>query len=327
MKIAVLGSGAVSKRLLEHLEESGFDDEITVYSDHTDLVCSKNKEYHTKKYKELGIRYFDVVFGCLSKDKTEELFPFMRTKLLIDNSELFRLNATIPLVVGNVNSHLISKDTTIVANPNCVVLMLAHLLLPLSQSFEIKKVICTTLQSVSGLGVGGLNRLAEEESDNEFLEGEVLPRFTFNGEAKTMYGNIVPLVGAIENNLSTHEENKISEEFKKLIAPNFEISTTCLRVPVKHGHTAVVHVTLNEPYDQTRLLRFIDLKTRLHYQEFITLKDAIADRIRVSITRIKPDPLCPYAFFATLFSDNLSLGAAYNSFLVYQTYRRLNNVL
>lgn len=327
MNIAVLGSGAVSKRLLEHLSESGFNDEITVFSDHTDLVYCGDKEYRTQKYKELGAGYFDVVFGCLSKEKTEELFPYIKTRLMIDNSELFRLNSTIPLIVGDVNSHLISRDTTIVANPNCVVIMLSHLLIPLSQSFEIKKVICTTMQSVSGLGLGGINRLAEEESDNEFLEGEILPRFSFNGEAKTLYGNIVPLVGEIENNLSTHEENKISEELRKLISPNFEISSTCLRVPIKNGHTAVIHVTLNEPYDQTKLLRFIDLKTKLNYQEFLTLKDGIADKTRVSITRIKPDPHCPYAFFATLFSDNLSLGAAYNSFSVYRIYRRLNNVL
>lgn len=327
MKIAILGSGLVAATLVKILEKAQVEDELTFFSDHVDSIDYRGQPQLVRRYEELKKNRFDVVFGCLDETKTRELYPEIKAGLFVDNSELFRLTPTVPLLVGDLNSHLLTGSTIVASNPNCVVLMAAHLLLPLSKVFPIKKVVMTTMQSASGLGRKGLENLKKERADNEYLDQEVMPRFTLNEDLTTLFNNVIPVVGSLESNGSTHEENKIAEELRKIIGPNFEIASSCYRIPVDYGHTASLHVTLEDPVDLNRLTRFIELNTPLVFRDVASLREGISDPTKVTITRIKGDQFCPYAFSATLFSNNLTVGAAYNSFLIYQNYRRLNNVL
>jgi aspartate-semialdehyde dehydrogenase len=56
---------------------------------------------------------------------------------------------------------VLSKDSRLIANPNCTTGIAAVVLWPLHQSFRIKKLIISTYQAASGAGAEGMTELLE----------------------------------------------------------------------------------------------------------------------------------------------------------------------
>lgn len=316
MKLAILGTGLVALKLNEYLKNDGYLADI--YS------SRKNKKF--LDYKELENNEYDVVFGCLDGEKTKEIYPKVKAKIFIDNSECFRLNKNYPLYIAGVNENIINKETKLVANPNCVAIMLASFLMPFSKAFKIKKVIVNSLQAVSGMGQKAKDYFLMERSDFEYFDQDVTPRFSLNGELIQILDNVIPLVGEIEKDGISHEERKISEELEKLI-PNIEVATMCYRIPVLNGHTASLHITLDENFDKNKVLRFIETKLNIKYIEICSLKESLKNSEDIYATRLKKDPYCPYGFFITLMSNNITIGAAYNSYRAFKKYEESNKIL
>ncbi|HBD06074.1 MAG TPA: hypothetical protein DCY93_01525 [Firmicutes bacterium] len=323
MKIAILGSGLVAKKIASYLTE----EELVFFSTAEQEIKINNKTYRSKKYEELENEKFKVAFGATTSENIEKHYKKLHADLLIDNSEFFRQSKLVPLVACGANDFLIQKDSTIIANPNCVSIMILNLLFNLNRFCPISKVILTSLQSVSGLGEKALIKLDKERSDYEYLDKRVVPQFEFGGKLVKMYDNIVPYVGSRENNGKTHEENKISLEMQKVINPQFELDAMCIRVPVTIGHTAVLHITLKEEFNYQKVMRLIDLETNIKYKEILTLEDVQKDEENIFATSLEKDPYCPYGFSIVLMSNNLTIGAALNSIRIYRKYKELSNVL
>jgi aspartate-semialdehyde dehydrogenase len=153
--------------------------------------------------------------------------------IVVSNSRNFRMEATIPLLVPEINAdHLALLDSQdaafgwkgrIVTNPNCAAVVIAMALAPLRQ-FGLKTTIVTTLQAISGAGYPGV------------ASWDIL-------------GNIIPHIGG-------GEEEKIETELKKILGSlsggrvdlhPVKLSATTTRVPVQNGHTASVSVGLDRP--------------------------------------------------------------------------------
>ena len=81
---------------------------------------------------------------------------------IIDNSSYFRLDKEIPLVIPEINAETITDKTRIIANPNCSTAQLVLVLFPLHKKYNIKRIVISTYQSVSGAGIKGENQLFEE---------------------------------------------------------------------------------------------------------------------------------------------------------------------
>src|SRR5262245_18593948 len=71
---------------------------------------------------------------------------------VIDNSSAFRYDDAIPLVVPEVNGHLLADRPALVANPNCSTIAIAAVLAPLARAAGLERVVISTYQSVSGAG-------------------------------------------------------------------------------------------------------------------------------------------------------------------------------
>ena len=71
--------------------------------------------------------------------------------IVIDNSSAFRYMPHIPLVVPEINAHVIG-DSKLIANPNCTTAIAAVALWPIHLQFGIKKLIVSTYQAASGAG-------------------------------------------------------------------------------------------------------------------------------------------------------------------------------
>jgi aspartate-semialdehyde dehydrogenase len=71
--------------------------------------------------------------------------------VVIDNSSAFRYMPEIPLVVPEINAHVIGS-AKLIANPNCTTAIAAVALWPIHLNFGIKKLIVSTYQAASGAG-------------------------------------------------------------------------------------------------------------------------------------------------------------------------------
>jgi len=151
--------------------------------------------------------------------------------LVISNSKNYRMDATVPLLIPEINGdHLKLLDTQaaargwkgrIVTNPNCSVIALAMALAPLRQ-FGLKTVMVTTLQAISGAGYPGV------------ASWDIL-------------GNVIPFIDGEEEKFQP-ETQKILGQFKSgAVEPHpVVVSATTTRVPVHNGHT----VSISAKFDQ-----------------------------------------------------------------------------
>ena len=97
--------------------------------------------------------------------------------IVIDNSKFFRKDPDIPLVVPEVNAkELVNvKNKNIIANANCSVIPLVVALKPLHDLYNVKRIVVSTYQSVSGAGKDPMDELLNQTQDffqNKKLESK-----------------------------------------------------------------------------------------------------------------------------------------------------------
>ena len=318
--IAVMGRGLVCIKLLEYLQKDDSINSIEVFGSENTTISVEDKTYEVKKYEQMGQKHYDVVFGVTDVDTTKKWFNIVDTDLFIDNSELFRRYPEVPLVVGKTNTDLISKrKVKIIANPNCIVAMVARVLYPLNKRYSINKAIITTYQSISGLGQKALSSYENERDDDVYLDGKISNRFIYKKENFRLYDNIVPYIGAEDENNTTHEEKKIEFELQKILN-GVEIAAMCARVPVKYGHSAFVHLTFKDMIDYNRVKAFIENIESVKVLNVVT-SSVTKNTNEVFVGRIKKDNNCPYALMFFITSDNLTIGSALNSYELFLAYK------
>jgi aspartate-semialdehyde dehydrogenase len=174
-----------------------------------------------------------LVFSGLDSSVAGEIEGAFATAghLVISNSKNYRMDATVPLLIPEINGdHLKLLDTQaaargwkgrIVTNPNCSVIALTMALAPLRQ-FGLKTVMVTTLQAISGAGYPGV------------ASWDIL-------------GNVIPFIDGEEEKFQP-ETQKILGQFRGgAVEPHpVVVSATTTRVPVHYGHT----VSISAKFDQ-----------------------------------------------------------------------------
>ena len=75
------------------------------------------------------------------------------------------MDRDVPLIVPEVNSEDIRKHKNIIANPNCSTIQMVLALKPLHKNFNIKRVIVSTYQAVSGAGKAAMDELLSQTKD------------------------------------------------------------------------------------------------------------------------------------------------------------------
>jgi aspartate-semialdehyde dehydrogenase len=151
--------------------------------------------------------------------------------IVVTNARNFRMDPLVPLLIPEVNPdhlQLLGEQRqqknwpgAIVTNPNCSTVVLAMALAPLRQ-FNIRAVVVSTMQAVSGAGYPGVPSL-------------------------DILGNVVPFIGG--------EEEKMQTETLKILGTNggrspypAAVSAHTNRVAVLDGHTMTVSVAFeNKP--------------------------------------------------------------------------------
>lgn len=234
---------------------------------------------------------------------------------VIDNSSAWRMDPNIPLVVPEVNPEKVTKDSKIIANPNCSTIQMVVALKPLHNAAKIKNIRVATYQSVSGagqLGIQDLNRQTKAWAENkEIPPSEKIP--------KQIAFNLVPQIDVFLDDGYTKEEMKMVHETKKIMGDsNIQVSATCVRVPVLRAHSEAVWIETERPLsveDVRKLLKnapgvkLLDDPANGKYPMPIIAShsnDTFVGRIRKDLTH-------PNGLLLWIVSDNLLKGAALNA--------------
>jgi len=248
----------------------------------------------------------DIVLFAVDSDIAKIYAPMAAKKhiYVIDNSSAFRMHENIKLIVPEVNINTLEKDDYLIANPNCSTIQSVVPLKVIKDLFGLEEVDYTSYQAVSGSGHPGLKDL---DRTKEGLEPIFYP--------KSIYENVIPQIDHFTENGFTKEELKMVNETRKILNQDVFVSATCVRVPVRVGHSVSMKVTTKKPIDLEELIQAFQEKSFIKvYKDptFPTPKD-LMDSDDVHIGRIRMDLNYPNKLLLWTVADNVRKGAASNA--------------
>lgn len=246
-KIAIIGAtGLVGRTVLKVLEEKDiFPANYTLFSSHKS--ANSKLEFHGMTYiiqelKEDSFnKGFDYAIFCAGGEISKKYIPIAVKSgcIAIDNSSIYRMDPSVPLVVPEVNPEKIFYNHGIIANPNCSTIQAVVPLKPLNDKYIIKRIVYSTYQAVSGAGKAGIEDL--ENGANGF-EPKKFPHPIFN--------NCIPHIDVFLDDGYTKEEHKMIDETRKILdIPNLPITATTVRVPVLNCHSESINVEFENDFD------------------------------------------------------------------------------
>ncbi|HEY77600.1 MAG TPA: aspartate-semialdehyde dehydrogenase [Dehalococcoidia bacterium] len=234
--------------------------------------------------------------------------------VVIDNSSAFRMDASVPLIVPEVNAEDIQQHRGIIANPNCSTIQMVVALNPLHKVNPIKRIIVATYQAVSGTGIAAVEELRTQAK--QVLDGQPTTAHVYPHQIAF---NLLPEIDVFLDNNYTKEEWKMVEETRKIMHANeIAISATCVRVPIFVGHSEAIHVDFSRPISPEEARRILtqapgvkivdDPGISLYPQPW-----PAAGSDEVFVGRIRQDASLPNGLAMWVVADNLRKGAALNA--------------
>ena len=313
-RVAVVGAtGVVGATMLQVLAERGFPaDEIVLFaSERSRGAQIDGRPVHVldddADLSGIDIALFSAGAGT-SRAWAQRFVEAGAT--VVDNSSAFRRDPQIPLVVSEVNPHALARHNGLIANQNCSTMQLMVALAPIHRAAGIERLVVSTYQSVSGTGKKAVDEL--DEQVRAAVAGDPVP-------APSVYPDQIAfnVIGAAGNFVDgddhTDEERKMMFETRKILEDDaIGVAVTCVRVPVRTGHSESVNLQTREPLsaDEAREL--------LAGAPGVTLTDvpsplAAEGSDDVFVGRIRRDESHPRALSMWVVSDNLRKGAATNT--------------
>ncbi len=325
-KVAVVGAtGNVGREMLNILAERGFPaDEVHAIASRRSLGREVSFGDDILKCQDLEQFDFSTVDFCLmsaGSSVSKEWAPKIGAAgaIVIDNSSCWRYEADIPLVVPEVNAHVLEdwvkdeKRRNIIANPNCSTAQLVVVLKPLHEKWGISRVVVSTYQSVSGAGKAAMDELWNQTKGIYVTDMPEPVHFT-----KQIAFNIIPHIDVFMEDGFTKEEWKLTAETKKILDPKIRLTATAVRVPVFIGHGEAVNIEFENEVDEDAardLLRESPGVLVVDKREdggYVTPVE-IAGEDPVYVSRIRTDATVDNGLALWVVADNLRKGAALNT--------------
>tara|TARA_B100001248_G_scaffold250355_1_gene224350 strand:- start:985 stop:1977 length:993 start_codon:yes stop_codon:yes gene_type:complete len=330
MNFAIIGaSGNVGRKTIEILEKSNFSIEKLF------LVASKKSAGKKIKFRkeEIEIENLEnydfskaqITFFAAGSNIAKEWAPKASKKtIVIDNSSYFRMNDDVPLVVSEVNPEALEKHKNIISNPNCSTMQMVLPLKPLHDEYRIKRIVVSTYQAVSGAGKLPMDELFEQTKN--FLNKKKIDSKNFT---KQIAFNVIPHIDIFDKDGYTKEELKMTNETKKILDNKIDITATCVRVPVRTGHSESINIEFNNNFDFENIVKILKNAPGCKVVDerkdggYITPAEAEGDYLTY-ISRIRKDNSNNKAINLWVVSDNLLKGAALNTVQIAQCLMKKN---
>jgi aspartate-semialdehyde dehydrogenase len=316
MKVAVVGAtGMVGTVMLKLLEERSFPISKLV------LVASKKSvgkqiKFKGRNHSIIGIEEavkmsIDIALFSAGGEASLLWAPKFADAgaVVVDNSSAWRTDPTKKLIVPEINAHELTKRDTIISNPNCSTIQLVMALYPLHKAYQMKRVVVSTYQSVSGTGVKAVQQL---ENEINGVDGEMAYPYPISR-------NALPHCDVFLENGYTKEEVKLANEPHKILNDfSFAITATAVRIPTAGGHSESVNVEFENNFELN------DVRALLNKTLGITVQDNIDTNTypmpiyangkdEVFVGRIRRDETIANTLNMWIVADNLRKGAATNA--------------
>ena len=360
IKLAVVGAtGVVGRTVLKVLEEK-------------ELPISKYEFFASKRSADKKITFlneeyiiqelttspfdsdFDFAIFCAGSEVSKIFAPIAVSKgcIVIDNSSYFRMDTGVPLIVPEVNAEEINNHNGIIANPNCSTIQAVVALKPLDTAYNIKRIVYSTYQAVSGAGYKGITDLKNGILDfekyvknkeitnlqknhsinyelsknlnnqlNYELNHKLNSQLNYNLQKfpQPIFSNCLPHIDVfLENGYTKEEEKMINETRKILKKSDLRITATTVRVPVFNSHSESINVEFEKDFSME------DLVNCLKDAPGIVLKDDVKNEVypttldtnnqdKVFVGRIRRDYSVNSGINLWVVADNVRKGAASNA--------------
>ncbi|HWK06310.1 MAG TPA: aspartate-semialdehyde dehydrogenase [Puia sp.] len=316
MKVAVVGAtGLVGTKMLEVLAERNFPvtELIPVASERS---IGKEVEFKGKKYKivsaddAIAAKPNVAIFSAGGSTSLEWAPKFAAAGItVVDNSSAWRMDPSKKLVVPELNADALTKDDKIIANPNCSTIQMVVALNLLHKQYQVKRIVVSTYQSVTGTGVKAVTQLMNERKG---VQGEMAYKYPIDL-------NAIPQIDSFLDNGYTKEEMKMVNETRKIMRDDsIRVTATTVRIPVMGGHSESVNVEFEKEFDLEEvkdLLRKtpgVIVTDDPAKQQYPMPKDA-HEKDEVFVGRLRRDETQPKTLNMWVVSDNLRKGAATNA--------------
>ena len=317
MKVAVIGAtGMVGQVMLKVLAERNFplSELILVGSEKSvgKKINFKSEEIEVVSMQTALDKKPEIALFSAGGDVSLEFAPQFAEigTTVIDNSSAFRMKVENKLIVPEINASLLSKVDKIIANPNCSTIQLVMVLHPLNQKYDVKRVIISTYQSVTGTGKNAVDQLNAEISG----DGNVPKVYPYE-----IFKNALPQCDVFSDDDYTKEEIKLMTEPKKILGDDtFSITATAVRVPVQGGHSESVNIEFENDFDLDEVRKILsetpgiivldDVKNSIYPMPLHA-----EGKDEVFVGRIRRDLSNPKTLNMWIVADNLRKGAATNA--------------
>jgi len=318
MRVAVVGAtGNVGRVMLGLLRERGFPaDEIVAFASERSAGMQVDGLIVRALNYDADLTGIDIaLFSAGASTSRQWAGRFVDAgATVIDNSSAFRRDPSVPLVVSEVNPHVLrgtgSDPPKLIANPNCSTMQLMVALAPIHREAGIERLIVSTYQSVSGTGKRALDELDSQARAD--LHGEEIPAAEVYPEQIAF--NVIGAAGSFaEGDDHTDEERKMMFETRKILGDqSIGVAVTCVRVPVRVGHSESVNVQTRDPLSVERARELLSDAPGVAL-EHVPSPLRASGRDEVFVGRLRRDESHPQALSMWVVSDNLRKGAATNA--------------
>ncbi|MCQ2410715.1 MAG: hypothetical protein MJ053_04340 [Elusimicrobiaceae bacterium] len=242
-----------------------------------------------------NIPALDIAVLCTDNPVSRQLAADLknRVKFMVDMSSEFRMSEGVPLVIPEINAHAITKDTPLIASPNCTTTGLVMSLAPLKPLYRFEEVFFCSYQAISG---GGKKLLDDFHTPGSYYEK-----------------NCVPLIGSLLENGHTSEELKGLYESRKILEiPDLKVYCHTVRVGVENSHSLGVTVRLNKSADLQKIKEAWNQFPHLQYNEKVITPKEASGQETTFICRLRKDVEDENVIHYFITFDNLLKGAAMN---------------
>ena len=238
----------------------------------------------------------DIAVLCTDNADSVRLYEEFkgRVKFIIDMSAQYRQDLHVPLIIPEINPHAITKDTHLIASPNCTTTGLVMTLKPLMDHYTLKEVFFCSYQAISG---GGKKLLEDFHTPGSLYEN-----------------NCVPLIGSLQESGYTSEELKGIYETRKILElPDIKVYPHTVRVAVENCHSLGVTLKAEQPFDLAQVKELWNHFPNLKYSEKFATPKQISGTETTYACRLRRDLEEPNIIHYFITFDNLLKGAAMNA--------------
>ncbi|MEM9077199.1 MAG: aspartate-semialdehyde dehydrogenase [Bacteroidota bacterium] len=316
MKVAVVGAtGMVGEVMLRVLAERDFPiSELLLVA--SERSVGKQLDYRGTEYTIIGLddavaAQPDIAIFSAGGGTSLEWAPKFAEvgTTVIDNSSAWRMDPTKKLVVPEINASALTAEDKIIANPNCSTIQMVMALNPLHLKYQMKRVVVSTYQSVSGTGVKAVQQL---ENETNGVEGEMAYPYPINR-------NALPHCDVFMENGYTKEEMKLAREPQKILDDRtFSVTATAVRIPTAGGHSESVNVEFHNDFDLAEVRQLLRETPGIVVQDnpetnSYPMPIHAHDKDDVFVGRLRRDETQRNTLNMWIVSDNLRKGAATNA--------------